>query len=1016
MHLKAKLLLIFIVTLITSCTLIPLKKDTQQPSIVTNKLRHTPIKEQKQLVNSPTINRSLPILQIDSQGHQSNISKIIFTHFGNQLISASTDKTIRVWDIKTGTLLRTIRGQIGRGGKGKIHAMALSSNDSLLAVGGVFDNSAEIRLIDFKTGKMIKVLSGDGVVFSLDFSPNNQLLLSGSSDKTATLWNINKGSILARLKGHKNRINEVAFSPDGQRIVTASNDHTLRLWSTSNGKLLKVMKGHSDKVYTAEFMPDGSYLLSGGNDKSIRLWNGKTGNFIKVLAKQGRVVSSLSINSDGSTFVTGAGLGKDFLINNVFAIPSGKIITRFIEHDEAVRATAFSPKGNLVATAESGGKHIIYLWDSKTGNVKQSIKSLGHSMMNVGFANQKIAWGKNIDQLNYSLFNKGPLTHQFNLKQRKKQFLNPNINWLRGRSRVGSISIRTPDNKPHRILLIKKNGKATHAITLSTPSGDYHIIHKSLTLTPDAKLAITGGSNGYLASISTQTGKIIHEFKGHTSDIQGVASSADGRLLISGSADQTIRLWDIHTGKNLLSFFHGKDDEWVAWTPEGFYDASPNGDKYVGWHVNRGADKAADYYHANQFRRYLYRPDIIANTIQYRSSAKAIKLAGMEDITIADLVERAPADIQITSIKESTVGKAKVSIKIGENNANAPERITLFVNGAQQLAESSRQLNGVNPGDVLTYTINTFDKENQIKVLVENKWAENSARAYYTNTNWKAKYTNKGTLYITAIGIKDYPKLPANQQLSSPGLDARHIASKFKKLKAKLYDKVVVKLLTNKNQQQITSEKISNALKQQAAKTTAKDTSLIFLAGHGVTDKLGDYHFVTADSEISSVTGQGISIKQDSSFDWNKLHSALDQMLGRRMVIVDTCQAGEVLSDSKTDIKKLVKEVHDVNAIIYSGTSRQQSGMETEHGGIFTNTLIEGINGKAHYDNQQLKFASLKEYVNQAVPLANLAIVQRGLKRVKEGKEQTQSTMKALTQNPIAVIPEDMKELVIYQK
>jgi len=696
--------------------------------------------------------------------------------------------------------------------------------------------------------------------------------------------------------------------------------------------------------------------------------------------------------------------------SHIFSVPSGEQVS-LLSQDSIIMATAFSPMGMLVATSEEG-RHAINLWDPKTGEVKHQLKGKGSTIWQVGVSKQKIAWGKTWWQ--NSLYNRGNLEQQFDLKQLKLEKLDRKSIWQQGFGGVGEWTARTMKYKADPTLLIQYKEKTHRRITLNNKNGNHHF---ALTLTLDANLVISGAEYGILRAYSTKTGEVIQKFLGHTDVIWGVATSADGNLLVSGSADQTVRLWDIKTGKNLITIFHGEDDEWVAWTPEGFYDASPNGDKYVGWHVNRGADKAADYYHANQFRRYLYRPDIIASTIKYRSSAKAIQLAGMQDITVADLVERAPADIQITSIKASTRGKAKVSIKIGENNTNAPERITLFVNGAQQLAESSRQLKNVQPGDELTYTINTLDKENQVKVLVENKWAENSAVAHYTNARWKAKQAQKGTLYITAVRINDYPKLSASQQLSSPGLDAQRIASKFKKLKAKLYDKVVVKLLTNKNQQQITSEQISKALQQQAAKTTAKDTSLIFLAGHGVTDKLGNYHFVTADSEISSVTGQDISLKQGSSFDWNKLHSALDKMLGRRMVIVDTCQAGEVLADSKTDIKKLVKEIHDVNAIIYSGTSRQQSGMETEQGGIFTNTLIEGINGKAHYDKKQLKFASLKNYVNQAVPLANLAIVQRGLKRVKEEKQQqTQNAMQELTQNPIAVIPEGMKGLVIYHK
>ena len=109
---------------------------------------------------------------------------------------------------------------------------------------------------------------------------------------------------------------------------------------------------------------------------------------------------------------------------------------------------------------------------------------------------------------------------------------------------------------------------------------------------------------------------------GHTGIVQAVAVSPDNRFLVSGSVDQTVKLWEIATGRLLLTVFHGSDNEWVAWTPDGFFDASPNGTKYIGYHINRGMDRAAEYVGIDQVYDQFYRPDLIAMKLEGRQVAE----------------------------------------------------------------------------------------------------------------------------------------------------------------------------------------------------------------------------------------------------------------------------------------------------------------------------------------------------------------------------------------------------------
>ena len=137
----------------------------------------------------PVTLSSPPILRIDPGGHTSMIRDIIVTSDQQHLISASDDKTIRVWNLKTGKEERKILGQIGSGPFGQIYAIALSPDQTQLAVGGFLaDNPLDgsvIRIYDYPTGKLRRTLkSHSNVVLDLSFSPDGHYLVSGSGDFT----------------------------------------------------------------------------------------------------------------------------------------------------------------------------------------------------------------------------------------------------------------------------------------------------------------------------------------------------------------------------------------------------------------------------------------------------------------------------------------------------------------------------------------------------------------------------------------------------------------------------------------------------------------------------------------------------------------------------------------------------------------------------------------------------------------------------------------------------------------
>ena len=146
-----------------------------------------------------------PILKLDTGGHMALIRDIVAMKDGRRIISASDDKTIRIWDTETGQETAKILGQIGWGDEGKILTIALTPDERWLAVGGFNGTDGiVIRIYDVRTGTLIKVLkSYDDLIYGLSLSKDGRYLVSGGSDRTVKEWDIaDNFNLLHIFKGH----------------------------------------------------------------------------------------------------------------------------------------------------------------------------------------------------------------------------------------------------------------------------------------------------------------------------------------------------------------------------------------------------------------------------------------------------------------------------------------------------------------------------------------------------------------------------------------------------------------------------------------------------------------------------------------------------------------------------------------------------------------------------------------------------------------------------------------------
>jgi WD40 repeat protein/tRNA A-37 threonylcarbamoyl transferase component Bud32 len=244
-----------------------------------------------------------------------------------------------------------------------VHAIAISPDGQLVASGS---NDNTVKLWQIATGKLVRTLGGwfsghSSMVNAIAFSPDGDLLATGSWDDTIKLWQVSTGKELYTLTGHSNWVNSVAFSPDGQLLVSGSADCTIKLWLVSTGAEIGTFTGHSDVVWSVAISPNGQILASGSSDNTIKLWQVRTGRELSTLASHTFFVNSVVFSQNGEILVSGS---SDNTIK-LWQVSTGREIRTFTGHSDTVWSVAFHPNGQLLASGS--WDKTIKIWQIDTG-------------------------------------------------------------------------------------------------------------------------------------------------------------------------------------------------------------------------------------------------------------------------------------------------------------------------------------------------------------------------------------------------------------------------------------------------------------------------------------------------------------------------------------------------------------------------------------------------------------------------------------------------------------------------
>ena len=517
------------------------------------------------------------------------LSCVAFSPDGSTIVSGYDDGSVLVWDVKTGKHKQTLIAE-----QDWVSSVAFSPDGKIIASGGacVEGMCSGITLLDTQTGERLRSFGGPYTTLSVCFSPDGKTLASSGDDwdSNIRLWDVQTGELLKTLKKRTafenfegRDVNSVVFSPDGNMITSGSGNGTIRLWNAHTGEFIKYLEGHTKSVNSVVFSPNGNTLISTGED-GVCLWDVNTGEYIEEVPIP---AVSAAFSPDGKTCAIGSEMGISVRNANTFQFLES--LTRNIGSEDnnfrgkdigSIGSVAFSSDGNTIVSC--GGNN-IHLWDSDTNQLLKTLIGHRESVNSVVFSPDGETIASASDDGTIRLWNVNTREHLKTLMAHADSVNSVVF------SSDGETIASASDDRTVRLW------NASTGELIKTLKGHVENVN-TVAFSPDGKTIASGsGKLLYLGEgedsgtcvgqeirlWNANTGELIKTLKGHTSVVNSVVFSPDGKTIASGSghwmgyegkasAGEEVRLWNAHTGELIKTLTGHKDVvSSVVFSPDG---------------------------------------------------------------------------------------------------------------------------------------------------------------------------------------------------------------------------------------------------------------------------------------------------------------------------------------------------------------------------------------------------------------------------------------------------------------
>jgi WD40 repeat protein len=602
-----------------------------------------PASAQDQGPNASTDLYDRPVLAIDPGMHTSTIWAQAVDAKGQYAVTGGADRTARIWSIADGKLVKTIWIPVGPDPVGQIFAVAISPDGSTIAVGGLTENGqgpCPIYLFDRESGTLIKRIHGalPDVTRFLTFSPDGRYLAATLISGGIRVFDRNKDwSEAFRDDSYGGRSYGASFSPDGQ-LATTSFDGMIRLYRYDRdavgpnfrrvGEPVKTPSGHYP--WRIAFSPDGKRLAVGYYDvAAVDILDGATLKRLGGQAPAGvfHPVAGLSIvewSRDGRTLFAAGGVidGRGRALLFAWDRP-GLGNERRMTYCAPNTATDVSalPDGQILVASLVGCLGLMDAQGDPLWTSPSPVLDFGDQtdIMKVS------ADGKTVD---FGYSDSADAVLRFDLR---------------------SLALSSSPPSDGSTSLPNREGLAIDGWRAGTqPTLGKHLLtllpyeySESLAIASDAKRFFLGTSFGLVAFDDAGSEKWRRLTQGV---VWSVNASGDGRTVVAAEVDGTIRWYRADDGHELLALqlLPNRSDlaerdptksDWVLWTPEGFYEATPGAQDVLKWVTNHGPDKEPTTLPVSAIAK-LHRPNALPHVLDQLETAHAL---GVDDISQARL-------------------------------------------------------------------------------------------------------------------------------------------------------------------------------------------------------------------------------------------------------------------------------------------------------------------------------------------------------------------------------------------
>lgn len=909
----------------------------------------------------------------------SSVDAIQLSGDGSLAASGGPDGSIRIWDTTTGRETRTLSAH----------------PDSVTVVrftpaGGLFrsQSKSELKVWNAETGQLVwshAIAERSSVLFAADWKQ----LVSVASNWTVQVWDAYTGTrqwaftrekdiglfldiapnkrdfmfagngVLSYLNPSNGQISrtvkfdgEIIRSSKNLLIVRPNGGDTLQVRSRETGALLRTVGDQCCRGQAVAISPSGARTATLAASGSVTLRDSRSGRPLGTCASGTDSIGGIDVSPNDRWI---AATGKNNLIRICDAM-SGETIQTIRQQDRVGEKAVFAPNSDRILSRDEHGAATV--WDIGSGRL---IRSIAGSANVVAFTHdgKNVLTGTENNQIHVWELMRGREVR--NMRMRIGPVLSMAVSQDGRRIAAGSIvGIKLFD---------AENGKELRKLEI----GNRHEVVGALAFSrsESSTLAISYGSN--IVLWNSDSGREVRKYNAGDGVVTALAFSDDGKRLLSAHDASVVKQWDPATGALLATFVSFSDDEWVTITPEGFFDASPNGAKQLS--VVRGLQA----YSIDQFYNQLYRPDLVREklvgdpqglvreSLAKLSLSRAVASGNAPQVTIlapagAASVEGDQVVVDATIVDQGG-GIGRIEWRVNGVTLGVEERG--FGRVTEQGGPGDLSPTSEPPSVKVSRSLGISPGENRIAVLAYNAAgliASEPVEIVVSSVHGRELAPPR--LHVLALGVNDY--WDSALRLNFAVADARALSEALTQAGSKLFQKVEI---TNLVDDQVTISKLDHVFTELGEKIRPQDVFVFFLAGHGKTVDARFYflpHEFRYSSENSFVE---LGIGQDQFQKWFSRIKAQKSVL-----LFDACESGSLVGErtarrgieEKTAIDRLTRAM---GRTMLTATTDSKPAIEGYRGhGAFTYSVLAALGEGDGNKDGVIDVTELAQYVDHTLP------------------------------------------------